>query len=503
MSYVRLSGLSKAFGPTQALDDVSLDIGAGEVHGLIGENGAGKSTLVKSISGIVVPDAGSVEVDGQPMTFGSPSAARAIGVATAFQELSLLPNLNVGQNLFLSKLPRGALRTVSPRKTRRQAAELLDRWGIDDIHPSMPVGELSLAQRQRLEIARALSTEPKLLILDEPTAALPDPEWLFSHIQGVRERGGSTLYISHRMSEIRRMCDGGTVLRNGRVVGEIERDTFDEDRIITMMIGRSLDLVFPPRAEPRANAKPVLQVRNLEVGERVRGVDLELREGEVVGLAGLEGQGQRELMYSLVGLEQVTGGEILVDGTPCKLRGPRTALGTGPGIALVPEERKSEGLFLDLTVRRNITLPALSRFSPGGIVSPAGEYKTAAAEATRLNIAHEVLDRSVASLSGGNQQKVVLGRTLLTGARCLILFDPTRGIDAGTKLEIYNLIRRFAAEGGSVLLYSTEIPELMGLCDQVNVMYGGRIVLVSSDGDLTEETVLSAAVGHRVEEALS
>jgi ribose transport system ATP-binding protein len=503
VSYVRLTGLSKTFGPTHALTDVSLTIGAGEVHGLLGENGAGKSTLVKSLSGIVIPESGSVEIDGTTMAFGSPAASRAAGISTAFQELSLLPNLNVGQNLFMTKLPRGPLGTVSPRKTRRLASALLDRWGIDDVDPSMPVGALSLAQRQRVEIARALSTEPKLLILDEPTAALPDPEWLFDHLKGVVDRGGSILYISHRMPEIRRMCDRGTILRNGRVVGEMERDTFDEDRVITMMIGRSLDMTFPPRADPRQDAKPVLGVKRLEVGDRVRGVDLELREGEVVGLAGLEGQGQREFLYALVGLEPVTAGEILVEGQARKIRGPRAALDAGPGIALVPEERKSEGLFLDLTVQRNITLPALSKFSPAGIVSAGGEYKTAADEAARLNIALEVLGRSVAALSGGNQQKVVLGRTLLSGARCLLLFDPTRGIDAGTKLEIYDLIRRIAAEGGSVLLYSTEIPELIGLCDRVHVMYGGRMVKTCTDDDLTEETILSAAVGHRVEEFMS
>jgi ribose transport system ATP-binding protein len=354
-----------------------------------------------------------------------------------------------------------------------------------------------------VEIARALSNEPKLLILDEPTAALPDPEWLFAHIQGVKDRGGSVLYISHRLQEIERMCDRGTILRNGRVVGEMDRESFDENRIITMMIGRSLDLTFPPRADPRPDAKPVLTAKGFQVGDKVRGVDIDVREGEIVGLAGLEGQGQRDFLYALVGLEQATGGTIEVEGVQRKLRGPRAALEAGPGIALVPEERKSEGLFLDLTVRRNLTLPALSEFSPAGVVSPGGEFATAAAIAQRLNIAPEVLDRSVASLSGGNQQKVVLGRTLLTGARCLLLFDPTRGIDAGTKLEIYDLIRRFAADGGAVVLYSTEIPELVGLCDRVHVIYGGRMVKTCADEDLTEETILSAAVGRRAEEALN
>lgn len=503
MTYAGLTGLSRAFGPTQALADVSLNIGAGEVHGLLGENGAGKSTLVKSLSGIVVPDTGSVVIDDTDMAFGSRAASGAVGISTAFQELSLLPNLTVGQNLFLSKLPRGPLGTVSPGRTRRRAAELLERWGIDDVDPSAPVGALSLAQRQRVEIARALSTEPKLLILDEPTAALPDPEWLFEHIEGVKARGGSVLYISHHMAEIRRMCDRGTVLRNGRVVGEFDRQTFDEDRIITMMIGRSLDLAFPDRPEPRAGARPVLSVRGLAVEDKVRGIDLDLHEGEIVGLAGLEGQGQRELMYALVGLEHRTAGTIEIEGKLKKIHGPRDALGAGMGIALVPEERKSEGLFLDLTVRRNMTLPALSRFSMGGFVKPGGEYKTASDEAKRLNIDPKVVDRSVAALSGGNQQKVVLGRTLLTDARCLLLFDPTRGIDAGTKLEIYELIRRFVADGGSVLLYSTEIPELTGLCDRVYVLYGGRLVKECGHEELTEEAILAAAVGHRVEESLS
>jgi ribose transport system ATP-binding protein len=494
---VSLTNLAKAFGATRALDDVSLEIEAGEVHGLLGENGAGKSTLVKILSGVVVPDAGEVAIDGDVLPFGNPQASRAIGISTAFQELSMLPNLTVAQNLLLPDLPRGPSRLLSGQRTRARARAILAEWSLEGINPSATIDQLPLAQRQRLEIIRAFSRGPKLLVLDEPTAALPETEWLFQHIEAITAAGVSVLYISHRLAEIRRICGRGTVLRNGRVVGSFEGTGFDEKQVISVMIGRSLDLTFPPRRHADdADATTVLAVRELEVGDRVRGVSLELRRGEIAGVAGLEGQGQRELFYALFGLEPPSGGEIEVEGRTRQIRHPRQALAAGPGIVLVPEERKSEGLFLDLTAQKNLTLPALRSFSFGGLLSPGAENRVARRQAERLNIDRSYLDRLVSQLSGGNQQKVLLGRTLLTGAGCLLLFDPTRGIDAGTKLEIYDLIRQFAAEGGCVLLYSTEIPELVGLCDRIYVMYGGLMVEELAGGDLSEESVLAAAVGH-------
>lgn len=506
MGHIDLTHLAKHFGATRALDGISLTIEKGEVHGLIGENGAGKSTLVKILSGVVVPDSGEVVIEGASLPFGSPPASQAVGVSTAFQELSMLPNLTVAQNLLLPDLPRGRTGLLSSSRARRDGARILSEWNLGDMDPDAPVEELSLAQKQRLEIIRAFSREPKLLILDEPTAALPETEWLFEQIEAVTRRGTAVLYISHRLVEIKRVCHNGTVLRNGRVVGSFSGTGFNEAQVISMMIGRSLDTTFPRRQHVASAERPVIRVTSLEVGDRVRGVDLELLEGEIVGVAGLEGQGQRELFYALYGLEPATAGEIEIEGRTRAIRDPRQALGAGRGVALVPEERKTEGLFLDLSSGKNLTLPALTSFSVGGLISPRAEARTAQAQGKRLNIRWDYLDRTVSQLSGGNQQKVVLGRTLLTGARCLLLFDPTRGIDAGTKLEIYDLVRDFAAGGGSILLYSTEIPELVGLCDRVYVMYAGRIVDELAGEHLSEESVLAAAVGHArddVKEAVS
>jgi len=497
VSQVELTGLSKAFGSTRALEDVSISLSRGEVHGLIGENGAGKSTLVKSLSGVVVPDAGSVALDGKPLLFGHPAAARALGIATAFQELSVLPNLTVAQNLLMPNLPRSPFGTLSAKRSGHQAAAILDDWHVEGLDPSQPVEELSLAQRQQLEITSALSRKPRLLILDEPTAALPDIKWLYRCIEALTASGAAVLYISHRMAEIKDLCARGTVLRNGRVVGTFDRASFEEDRVITMMIGRSLDMTFRPRAGKPAADDLVLSVRGLSSGTHLRGADIDVARGEIAGVAALEGHGQRELFYCVSGVEKPAQGTIVMDGKPQHIRNPRRALACGAGFALVPEERKAEGLFLDLPSRSNITLPALRRCSRFGFVSPSAERRIAGDQARRINLDPELLGRSVAALSGGNQQKVVLGRTLLSGARCLLLYDPTRGIDAGTKFEIYDLIRRFADDGGSVLLYSTEIPELVGLCDRIYVMYGGKVIKVHAGDDLTEEQIMLSAVGHR------
>ncbi len=501
MPVVTLRDVSKSFAATRALDSVSLELNEGEVHALLGENGAGKSTLVKILSGVLQPDTGDVLLAGERLPMGSPRDVVGKGISTAFQELSLLPNLTVAENLLLPELPRGVVGLVSGRRTRRRASELLKRYELTEIDPEIPVGLLTLASKQRLEIAKALSHEPHLLILDEPTAALTDTDWLFRHVAKVTDRGGAVLYISHRLNEIRQICERGTVLRNGRVVGSFVRSDFNESRLISMMIGRSLDTTFPPR-ENTVSTESVLEVKGLSVdGGVLNSVDLTLKKGEIVGVAALEGQGQRELFQSLYGLRRPSGGEILIEGDPVRIRSPRQALKTGPGIALVPEERKSEALFLKLSARQNLILPIIGEISTSGFVRPRRVRERSDREADAVNVAPGVLDRPVGRLSGGNQQKVAIGKTVLTGARCLLLFDPARGIDAATKLEVYQFIRRLVGEGSSVLMYSSELPELVGLCDRVYALYGGRVAGEFAGANLTEHNLLTAAVGHTMEPA--
>lgn len=496
MPVVTLRDVSKSFGATQALSSVSFELNGGEVHALLGENGAGKSTLVKILSGVLQPDVGEVLLVDEYLPIGSPRAVVGKGVSTAFQELSLLPNLTVAENLLLPELPRNSLGLVSGHRVRRQALQILERYDLADIDPDTPVSLLTLASKQRLEIVKAFNHEPKLLILDEPTAALTDTEWLFRHVSNVTKQGTAVLYISHRLNEIRQICDRGTVLRNGSVVGSFMRAEFDESRLISMMIGRSLDTAFPPN-ENTATEEAMVEVRELSVGNGVlESVSLTLNKGEVVGIAALEGQGQRELFQSLYGLRRPSGGEVLVEDKPVQIRSPRRALKTGPGIALVPEERKSEALFLELSARKNLILSTLGKVSTSGFVRPRLLREYTSQEAGKVNVDPMVLDRPVGRLSGGNQQKVAIGKAVLTGARCLLLFDPARGIDAATKLEVYDLIRRLAAEGNAVLMYSSELPELVGLCDRVYALYGGRVAGEYTGEDLTEHNLLTAAVGH-------
>lgn len=508
MNVLEVSGLYKYYGDAVALDDVGISVGAGVVHAIVGENGAGKSTMVKVLSGIVTPDGGEVRVNGEELELGVPKSSRGAGVYTAFQELSLLPNLTVAENLMIADLPtKGGI--VSRRSVQKQAAKILKEWGVEDLDPGLLVGRLPLSAKQRLELVRTLSYQPKILILDEPTAALPDTDWLFHHVRAARDNGACVLYISHKLAEIGQLCESGTIMRNGKVVGDFDPSSFSHDDIISTMIGRSINMAFPPREKPISTDAPVLlKAVDFTVGNRVRGVKLEVREGEIVGVAGLEGQGQHELFYGLSGASPVTGGTIEVAGVVSTISSPRKALKTGPGIALVPEERKREGIFADLSTVTNISVPILKKLSMAGLIRRRPERQAALEAGRDAHLPELFLGREVGRLSGGNQQKSVLARTSLTGAKILLMFDPTRGIDPSAKLEVYGTLRQAASEGAAVLLYSTEIPELVGLCDRVLVMYRGRITAEFRGEQIDEDSIMQAAVGHtasvnRAEEAAS
>lgn len=493
---VRATGLAKAYGATLALKQVSLQVQPGEVRALLGENGAGKSTLVKILSGIVRSDAGRIEIEGAPFEPRSLVQARAAGVATAFQELSLLPNLSVADNLMLPRLVKSFGGRSPVKANHRAAAAILDEFGAADIVVDALVEDLSLAQKQRIEIVRAFKHRPRLLILDEPTAALAEPEWLFGQIERMAASGTGILYITHRLAEVRRLCPRATILRNGACIATVELDRISDADIFAAMVG-----VAPPRLGHRAGAgiaaaaagDVALAVRDL-TGPGVAPVNLELRRGEIVGVAALEGQGQRELLRMLGGAAARIGGIVEVGGKAVELGSPTEALRAG--IAFLPEERKTEGVFLGLGVTTNISLAILDRLQRFGLIDRAREGESVAAQAQRVDLAERLLTMPMSALSGGNQQKALLARVLLSGARILVLFDPTRGVDVGTKQVIYGVIRRFADQGGSVLIYSTELEELVRLVDRCLVVYRGSIAGKLAGAELTEAGLVTLASGH-------
>ena len=488
-----LTGLTKRYGATTALNDVGFTVSAGEVHGLLGENGAGKSTLVKILSGVVTPDDGGMQVAGQPYVPRTIGDARRAGIATAFQELSLLPTLSVAENFRLSRPPELRASVFSPRYSEAFTQAALEEFGVRGVSPRTRLGDLSLGERQRLEIVGALMHRPRVLLLDEPTAALSDREWLFAILDRLLLSGTSVLYISHKLDEIRRLCARVTILRNGQHILTEGVDGLSDRDILTQLAGRSLGEVYPPRpAQPMAG-EALLEARAIR-SPGLGATSLTLRRGEILGVAALEGQGQKELFNVLFGESRLQGGEIRVDGTPRRLHSPADAMRAG--LALVPEERKSEGIFRHLSTLANISLPVLGRARQGGLLSAAQEVRAVEDTARQVQLSDKNLHANIDALSGGNQQKAILARQLLSGASGLLLFDPTRGIDVGTKQAIYALMREFVDAGGAVLFYSTELDEIVHLCDRCLVMYGRTVVAEVAGANLTQDHLLGLALGH-------
>ena len=495
-----ISRLTVRYGPTTALDAADLEIGAGQVHALLGENGAGKSTIVKVLSGLVRPNAGSLAVFGRNVVRFEPRYANKLGVRTAFQEISLVKDLTVAQNFMLMEEPLNALGMVRGRALDDMVRSRLEQLGIGSIDPRTEVRRLDLPSRQKIEIARAVSGNPRILLLDEPTASLSnrDVQWLGDVIERLKRSGTTIVLISHRMQEVRAFCSVMTIFRNGRTVGAYAMDDLADSQIIELMIGRSLGAAFPPKpdrvdANPTA-AAPVLSCQNVATA-RGSDISFSLRPGEVLGLAGLDGMGQRELFLALFGVLQPAAGEIQVGGQKVQLRSPAGAIACG--IGMLPEDRKTEALFLELDGRENVSLPSLHRFLHGGLIRARLEQKMVANVLDVVKVVRRALWNPVRNFSGGNQQKIAVAKWLLTNSRVLLLYDPTRGIDVGTKTEIYHLIRRYADSGGAVLFYSTEIPELVNLCDRVMVIYRRRIVETLAASALSEAAIMSAAVGRQ------
>ena len=496
-----ISGLRKSFGGVEALRGASLACSGGETHALIGENGAGKSTLVKVLSGAVRADGGEVSLDGERLRVDSPSQARSAGIATVFQELSLIPDLTVARNLFYGIEPKVRVGRVDRRALRRAATQALESFGVAGIEVERNVRELSLGERQILEVCKALIREPSLLILDEPTSALlpEEVQWVFGKVREFAEAGGIALFISHRLEEIEALSDRVTVLRAGVDVGSGPIAEMSEARLVELMLGRPVERVFPPATtEPRSD-EVVCEITNLASTPRLRGVSMAIHRGEIVGVGGLQGQGQLALFLSLFGVTR-SSGRVVIKGREVRLRHPRAALDAG--IALVPEDRATEGLCMTLSVRDNISLGSLARISTAGIVSQTKERAGIAFAASQLRIVMQNLRQEVGALSGGNQQKVILGRVLAQRPALLLMYDATRGVDVGTKAEIYRLMRELCEAGTAILFYSTDVQELVNLADRVLVLHDGQIRAHLAGEEITESRIVAESVGGGMRKAV-
>jgi ribose transport system ATP-binding protein len=493
---LELKGITKSYGGVSALQDASLVCEAGEVHGLIGENGAGKSTLVKILAGAVDRDAGTITLGGHELVGGGSRASMAAGIGAVFQELSLMPDLTVAQNIFFGREPLDALRGTTARRLRLDAYRLFDRLGVEVADPDRPVRELPLAQRQMVEIAKVLGRDPRVVIFDEATAALgrAHADWLLRHCAQLAAEGKVVIFISHHLREIRGVSDRITVFRNGRDVASRIRAAADTDELVALMVGRRVGQLFPPRVVP-VGAEVTLEGRQLVAGSRLRGVDLAVHRGEILGIGGLTGQGQEELCRLIFGVRTGTG-QLLLDGQPLVVANPSQALQRG--IALVPEDRATQGLLMPKSVAVNVSLAVLARLSRLGIIDRGAERREVNSAISQLVIKTPAVDTPVQRLSGGNQQKVVLAKLLATRPRVLVLLDSTRGVDVATKAEIYQLVRDLCTGGSSVLLYSTDNDELIHLADRVIVMRRGQIEAELAGPSLTEGNLIRASMGEPI-----
>ncbi|WP_426425207.1 sugar ABC transporter ATP-binding protein [Bradyrhizobium genosp. A] len=485
--------IEKSFPGVRALSGASFDTARGEVHALLGENGAGKSTLIKIVSGVFSPDRGEVFVDGRQVDLAQPDDARRAGIATIYQELLLFPELTVAENIFMGHAPRAGLGRIDWRTMHKKTNALLASLEIHDLHADRIVGSLSVGNRQRVEILRALSQDARILIMDEPTAALTeyDVTRLFDIVRKLKARGVAVIYISHRLDEIFAIADRVTVLRDGTHVATKRVTDTDAAELVQLMVGRRIESLFPKIKVPIG--KPVLEVKNLERRPLTRSISLTVRAGEIVGLAGLVGSGRSELAQTIFGVTPADNGEIRIAGQQVDIRSPAQARSLG--VAYVPEDRGTQGLVRPMTVRENFSLAALGKVAFGGFIDRGAERKLAGDGVKRFAVKTSSLEQIAGKLSGGNQQKIVLGKWLANGPKLLILDEPTRGIDVGAKAEIHRLMGELAAQGLAILMISSELPEVLGMSDRILVMREGRIVAEFSREEATQESIGAAMMG--------
>ncbi|MDR2186220.1 MAG: sugar ABC transporter ATP-binding protein [Treponema sp.] len=487
---LQMEGISKNFHQVRALDNVQLELNAGEILALLGENGAGKSTLMKILSGSVQADSGSIKLEGTPVHILSPAAARRLGIGVIYQELMLAMELSVAENIFMGREPGSGI-LFDWKTLNRKAQELLDSMGIA-IDPKELMMNLTVSQRQLIEIAKALSQNPRILIMDEPTSALPESEvdGLLERICALRDAGMGIIYISHKMGEIKRIADRATVLRDGHYIGSLSREEIDINRIIAMMVGRDTKLDFH-RLRESIEEETALEVRKL-CNYKIKDVSFRLRRREIIGIAGLMGSGRSELMRAIFGIDPVTSGELYINGKKCEIGSPSGLIRLGTGLA--PEDRKEQALFLDMNIENNISIARLYR-NKGGIRRKKRERELALEYAEKLNIATPGTWQEVKRLSGGNQQKVVIARWLANSPDILLLDEPTRGIDVGAKTEIYELLSSLSRNGVSIIVVSSEMSELLAIADRILVMHEGALAGEMDITEATQERIMALATG--------
>ncbi|MBC8450329.1 MAG: sugar ABC transporter ATP-binding protein [Chloroflexi bacterium] len=492
-TFLRMESISKAFPGVQALSDVTFEVTRGEIHALVGENGAGKSTLVKILTGALPRDEGRITLRGEAVEIATPSDAQALGISMIHQELSLIPYLTVGQNIYLGREPQARLPGFIDWPTLYgQAQQLLDRLNVD-VDARAEVQGLRIAQRQMVEVAKALSFNADLIAMDEPTSALTERETkvLFGVMRSLKTQGVSLIFISHRLEEVLEIADRVTVLRDGQLIGTAPIAELDEDRVVRMMVGRQLGEMYPKAETQRQEL--VLEAIGLRDGQELHGVDLKLHRGEILGVAGLVGAGRTALAETLFGIRPAVAGEVWVEGRQVKLNSPREAIQMGMGF--VPEDRKLQGLFMNMAVRENIVLSAMDKVARWGFVNFPKADRLAGEIVKRLDIRTPSLRQRVRNLSGGNQQKVIIARWLTLKPRLLILDEPTRGIDVGAKAEIHALMSQLAQEGVGVLMISSELPEVLGVSDRILVMHEGRVTGEFVRDQATQDDIMRAATG--------
>ena len=490
---LKLTNITKQFPGVLALDDVQFDICPGEVHALLGENGAGKSTLIKIASGVYQPDKGQIFIDDEPVRFSNPREAQARGIATIYQELLLYPELSVAENIFMGHTPRTRFGAIDWPAMRQRSLELLASLNIHDMDVTTKVGQLTVGNRQRVEIAKALSMNARVLIMDEPTAAITesDVERLFEIVELLKEREVGIIYISHRLHEVFEIGDRVTVLRDGKHIATKPVSETSEDDLIRMMVGRTIDNLFPKEEAPIGDV--VLEVRNLNRKPMTHNISFQLRAGEIVGLAGLIGSGRSELAHVIFGYTPAESGTILIEGKEIKIKRPAQAMRYG--IAYLPEDRGTQGLIREMTIRENTSITVLNELSRATFIDRQAELQLARRTIQQLGIRAYGPHQLVGKLSGGNQQKVVVGKWLATHPKILIVDEPTRGIDVGSKAEIHRLLSELAKQGLAILMISSELPEILGMSDRILVMREGEIVAEFSRDEATQENIGAAMMG--------
>jgi len=493
---IELRGISKRFPGVLALNNVTMAINEGEVHGLVGENGAGKTTLLRILCGIYLPDKGEIVLRGKRVRFASPVEACLQGISAVHQELSLCPSLNVAENVFFSRQPiKGVLRFVDKRRLVKETQNLLKRMGLE-VSPTDLVQDLNLAQRQQVEILKAVATNPQLLLLDEPTSALPmrETKLLFELIRELKQCGVTVIYVSHKLNEVMSICDRISVLRDGKLVGTLNANEVNEQTLVRMMTGRQASELYPSLAQP-VSTQPAFEVQGLsaDLGRlKLEDINLKVYPGEIVGVAGLVGSGRTEMAKTIFGVYPRKSGLFFIDGRKVRINSPWDAI--RHGVAYIPEDRRREGLFLRMTVPENVVVNELPAISSGGFINKTQAKAEAEKYIAAFSIKVARWDQVVGYLSGGNQQKVLLARFLVTEPRILFVDEPTRGVDVGAKREIHFLMRELADDGKAIVMISSELEEILGLSNRVYVMYRGQVVSELRREEATEESILQAIV---------